>query len=288
MKIKEGPQKATINVAVKEVKADNRYMTMIGSSEILDRDQEAFDTAGWDLKNYKKNPVILFGHDKRQPPVAKSNKTYIDGKELIFEIEFPEDGVYPFADTVRKLYAGGFMRASSVGFIPKKWEFGDGKPDRPRVKYLEQELLELSLVPVPSNPAALVTAKELREAWDKNAITTDEMTLFCEKVMSFVRPADKDAGCELTEFEKMIGDLTKAFEEFKADVEKRFGDLMKADEATAKRFVEFEAKFKELGNGSYVDLLLKDRRRDGDEAPEADSPAAKLGIALRSMKTGEL
>lgn len=285
--IEQVAQKASINFQVKEVnKSDDRFMTMVGSSEILDRDQEAFETAGWDLRNYKKNPVILFGHDKRQPAIAKSNKTYINGTELLFDIEFPEAGVYPFADTIRKLYAGGFMRASSVGFIPKKWEFGDGKPNRPLVKYLEQELLELSLVPVPANPAALVAGKELREAWDKNAISTDDMTLFCEKVMGLVRPAPE--GCELSAEEKAIGELTKSFEAFKAAVEQRFGDLSKANDETLKALLSYEAKFKELGNGSYVDLVLKDRRRVGDEAPEAESPAAKLGEVLRSMKTGAL
>ncbi len=52
------------------------------------------------------------------------------------------------------------MRAVSVGFIPLKWEDGNGggqlgEPALPRRRYLEQELLEVSAVAIPANPDAL-------------------------------------------------------------------------------------------------------------------------------------
>ena len=80
---------------------------------------------------------------------------------LQFDIQFPEEGTYPFADMILSLYNQGIINASSVGFIPLEWEPIEEKDEetgekfRRGRKYLKQELLELSGVPVPSNPNAI-------------------------------------------------------------------------------------------------------------------------------------
>ena len=131
---------------------------MIGSTESLDRDGESIALDAWDIKQFKKNPIILPQHNYSRPAIGKAKDVRIKDGALVFKIEFPEDGVNPEADTYRKLYKAGFMNASSVGFIPKSWEDGDGKKT-PFRKFTKVELLELSLVSVPSNPTALMTAK---------------------------------------------------------------------------------------------------------------------------------
>ena len=152
---------------VNEVNVDKDYdgkalgdleIEMIGSTESQDRDGESIDIKAWDLKNFKKNPVILPQHDYRKPAIGKASSIKIVDGKLMFKIEFPEDGINPEADVYRKLYKSGFMNASSVGFIPKEWVDGDGKKT-PFRKFTKVELLELSLVSVPSNPTALMSAK---------------------------------------------------------------------------------------------------------------------------------
>jgi hypothetical protein len=86
----------------------------------------------------------------------------------MFRIEFSEEGINPEADIYRKLYKTGFMNASSVGFQPKEWEDGDGKKT-PYRTFKKQELLELSLVSVPANSDALVTAKS------KGIVSSEEL-----------------------------------------------------------------------------------------------------------------
>jgi hypothetical protein len=58
------------------------------------------------------------------------------------------------------------MNATSVGFMPnrEKMVFGDFEKGEPRVTFKEQELLELSLVSIPANPAAMLTQ---RKSFDK-------------------------------------------------------------------------------------------------------------------------
>lgn len=176
-------------------------LIMIGSTAGIDRDGESIDPTAWDLKQFKKNPVILPQHDYRKPAIGKAKDVkMVDGK-LTFKIEFPEDGVNPEADIYRKLYKSGFMNASSVGFIGKEWVDGDGKKS-PFRKFTKVELLELSLVSIPANPEAITQAKaflndeeikffetELEKSNDPNLILNDEHVKQHSEIMEFIEEA---------------------------------------------------------------------------------------------------
>jgi len=154
---------------VKEV-AD-RTLQFIGSTEAQDRDGEVIKADGWDLKNYKKNPIFMWAHRYVDPPIGRAKRVWVDREtaELKFNIEFAPPETYEFADTIYKLYKGGFLKATSVGFFPDKDGIIEGDGEKaPRRTYTKQELLELSGVPVPSNPEALVSAR------DAGVITTKE------------------------------------------------------------------------------------------------------------------
>ena len=140
-------------------------LEFVGSVESTkDRDGEVIKADGWDLVNYKKNPIVLWAHDYSAPPIGKATSVKVSKGQLIFTVKFADAETYPFADTIYKLCKGGFLNATSVGFIPKEWETGKKENDPSRT-YLKQELLELSIVPVPSNPDAL------RNAVDSGVIT---------------------------------------------------------------------------------------------------------------------
>ena len=149
------------NCEVKKV--GERQYEFTASTADMDRDGEVIDVSGWDLKNFKKNPVIMFAHDYRTLPIGKATKIGVKDGKLMDVVEFPPEGTYEFADTVARLVDAGYLKTQSVGFIPKKWEDGDMEDDdsrgkKPRRTYTKQELLEISIVPVPSNPNALMNA----------------------------------------------------------------------------------------------------------------------------------
>jgi HK97 family phage prohead protease len=170
--------KKLLDVDIKE--AGERVLQFIGSSETPDRDGEVILSSGWDLKNYKKNPVFLWAHRYDQPPVGRATKVKVKDGQLVFDVEFAPRETYEFADTIYKLYKGGFLHATSVGFLPIDFEDGDGQKT-PRRTFKKQELLELSGCPVPSQPDALrlacdsgvVTVKQLQDA---GLITKPEVT----------------------------------------------------------------------------------------------------------------
>lgn len=148
---------------VKEISP--RVLEFVGSTEALDRQGDKVRASGWNLKNYMKNPVFQWAHDYSAPPIGRAVKVWVEGKKLMFHIEFADRDTYEFADTIYRLYKGGFLKATSVGFIPLDWEGKSGEDDVPKWEgniFTKQELLELSGCPVPANPEALATAKSKR------------------------------------------------------------------------------------------------------------------------------
>lgn len=146
-------------------------LDFIASNEALDRFGEVILADGWRLENYRRNPVFQNAHQYGDIlfTLGKALVTEVrempGGPALFQRIEFAVE-VNPMARIAYGLYRGGYLNAVSVGFIPLRWEDGDGdaprsnapRSDAPRPlrrRYLEQELLEVSAVGIPANPEAL-------------------------------------------------------------------------------------------------------------------------------------
>ncbi len=136
---------------------DAPVMDFIASDESLDRYDEVISIDGWQLDNFKANPVIPDCHDYSSISKILGRAQSIgvaDGK-LVNRVEFCVDN--PMGNLAYKMARGGFIKSQSVGFIPLEWVNGAGK-DEPGRKYTKQELLEVSLVVVPANPGATIGA----------------------------------------------------------------------------------------------------------------------------------
>ena len=130
-----------------------RSFTFRVSTGDVDRDHDRIPPASWDISQFMANPVILWSHKHEIPPIGRARDVRIVKNGLIAEIEFPPPGIHPLADTISGLVAEGFLKATSVGFIPGKTtpnEFGGLDFQYP------VELVEISPCAVPSNPGALL------------------------------------------------------------------------------------------------------------------------------------
>lgn len=139
---------------------DDQY-EFIASDESVDRYGDIVRADGWELKNYKRNPIVLFQHQSSNP-VGISTKAWIESKALLCRIKLAAEGTSPFIDSLRKLLAQRIIRAVSVGFRPTKPPnyVRDEQNDRVTgYEFIGQELLEISLVTVPANANALNMAK---------------------------------------------------------------------------------------------------------------------------------
>ena len=152
----------------------DRVVRFVASDETPDRVGDVIEVSGWNLTNYKKNPVVLWGHDSNNtPPIGKAVNVRRgigpDGKPaLLPSIEFAPKEAHPFAETVYQLTKGGFLNAVSVGFMPRSTkaisdaERQDLGMPKYGMFYDSADLLEISVVSVPANPSALITgAKSL-------------------------------------------------------------------------------------------------------------------------------
>ena len=139
---------------IKQFDEEQRSFWAVASTATPDRFGDVIKQDGWILDQFKKNPVIPWGHDYSKPPVARAEEIYVQDGKLVFLVKFPEPGTYDLADTVFELYKQGFLRAFSVGFMPLEYEFNENGG----LTYSKQELLEISAVTVPANPEALMLA----------------------------------------------------------------------------------------------------------------------------------
>lgn len=135
----------------------HRRMTFTISTGAVDRDGDTLDPKGWVLDAYRRNPTVLFGHDYHSLPVAKTIDIQATDRALIATAEFPPKGVYPFADQVYDMLKHGFLNATSVGFQALEHEPATDR--KSGFNFRKQELLEYSIVPIPSNPEALISQR---------------------------------------------------------------------------------------------------------------------------------
>ena len=138
-------------------KASDGSFTAIASTNSVDRHGEVVDNNGWDLKAYKKNPVILWGHDHNEPAIGVSKKTWIEGtgKQAKLMITPLLHDVTEKARAIKALIDLGVIKTLSVGFKPL--ESPDG------ITFTKNELLEVSMVNVPANADAMMMAyKDLK------------------------------------------------------------------------------------------------------------------------------
>ena len=147
-------------VYTSEIKGiDDKEMTLTAyvSTATIDRSNEILDPNGVDLTNYKKNPVVLWAHNYEMPPIGKALWVKRDGEGVLSKVKFAST---EFAQEIFQLYKEGFLKAFSVGFIPKTHEDKMNKSGDNIRTFTKWEMLEYSAVPVPANPDAIALAMQ--------------------------------------------------------------------------------------------------------------------------------
>ena len=161
-------------------KLPERTLAWTVSTEARDRDNDRIMQSGWDLKAYLKNPVVMWSHDYSLPPIGRSIATWIEGVDktkgrnspaprLRMLKQFTSQDENPDGFKIFKLAEAGFIKTASVGFIPREAEpdpefkVGENEeaPFLTPLLFRKQELLESSVVSIPSNPEALQSAKSV-------------------------------------------------------------------------------------------------------------------------------
>jgi HK97 family phage prohead protease len=153
----------------------------IASTEDEDRDKDIIRQDGWDLKNFKKNPMVPWSHNYWGIPVAKSLRTWVDktDKKLMFKPKF--DANDDQSVKIFDKYKNGFLTSFSVGFRGIEFEARDNEdPWWGGKEFTKQELLEISAVTVPANPNATVSIHGMSDDDKKNLLQLGFESQFVE------------------------------------------------------------------------------------------------------------
>ena len=122
------------------------------STGAMDSHGERINVDGIDLRQFKQNPVVLWGHDGFNLPIAKATKVWKEAGKLMARAKF-----YLKDEFARKVYdyiVDGYLNAVSIGGMVDEWGT-DG------ITIQKMTMKEFSVVSVPANPEALVAAKSL-------------------------------------------------------------------------------------------------------------------------------
>lgn len=154
------------------------------------RDGLSLDMAGAQVDDYLRNPVVLWAHDYygTRLPIGRTAGLRVLKKSIKARIVFDMDD--PFAAEVARKYEDGFLNTVSIG-----WNIIEVE-GRNVTKW---DLLDISAVPVPGDPAALierqaVAVRALGESLLDPTVTLDDP----DATLRAVFGTDEDEGEWLT------------------------------------------------------------------------------------------
>ena len=148
-----------------------RLVPMTLTKEMRDRDNDIISVRGLDVTSFRKdNPVLLFAHNARELPIGRMfnvKKILNDGadrRRVEGDAGFLNRDLSKLGDTIFRLMTmrPRVLNMGSIGFRTMKAEIDrelmeeDGQFG---ILFEKTELLEFSIVPVGSNPGALVGAR---------------------------------------------------------------------------------------------------------------------------------
>jgi len=137
------------------------------STPVVDQSNEFIEASVLDMSTYDLNPVLMFCHDHKSPPIGIAKhyrlKPYTNGFNGLWVEQYDFNPNSERAVEIYQAYKAGYMRGFSVGFRPTGWRNMTreelrkaGEDPTKRAKWLNGGLLiEISAIPIPDNQLAL-------------------------------------------------------------------------------------------------------------------------------------
>jgi len=161
---------------IRKVDEEKRTVEFVASDNSVDSYNTVIPVDKWDLTRYQNNGIVGYMHDVYGASWTKSadpddiigkGEAFVEDDKLIVRITFEPKDLNERADKIFRKIQFGSLHAVSVGFrATKKGHMGDEeRGEDPKVYYYNgQELLEVSVVNIPSNANALKRSMEEEEA----------------------------------------------------------------------------------------------------------------------------
>jgi HK97 family phage prohead protease len=278
----------------KTVASNGDGLEFVLSDATVDRYGDIVDPAGWDLRNFKKNPIALFGHNSNFP-IGKWTELRVEGGKLLGKLNLAKRGTSYRLDELIGLVEQGILRAVSVGFRPLKSEPIDPEKPYGAQRYVKSELLETSLVSVPANPAALSLAKSMNVSDEIMTLAFGEHAETRRRDMLNGEHADNckhEAGASPSTKAKAMKTVSQRLEEAQNKLavrQQRHADLINADELDTEALEAVTADIERLEK--EVEVLTDSEAKIAKGAAGAAKPNINrrpLGFPQKEVKPFDL
>lgn len=266
----DGVVRRQVDISVRGIDEEKRSVEVVASTDTLDAHGDVVEQK-FKLQRYRRNPVVLWMHNmfgffdgstgEDFFPVGRAEKVKVEDGQLVATLVF---GSADYSERAEKCWLGfkeRILRAVSIGFRPGKIfeEEIDGKK---RFRLTDNELFEISVVPIPSNPDAV--AKSI-------AFEHEQLHRIAERTgNSKASPGETETS---TMDEK---ELQNQLEQTKADLAVAKAAAKRAEEereALAKKLEETEATLAETAKS--IEGLTKARDEAVQRAEKAEDQNIK-------------
>jgi HK97 family phage prohead protease len=274
---------------------EKRTVRVIASTDSIDSYDERVEQ-DWDLKRYKKNPVVLYGHNRvgflglggdpnHTLPIGYATEVKISDGHLEATLNFVDEAANPMAERVWQGFIQKSIRAVSVGFRPHSVHVEKDK-DQETVVLSDNELYEISAVPIPANADAVALSTDERRteraALLARAAAKTNQPVSREPAPAAPKSAPKENSMTDAEIKALQDQLAAKTAELTAlqqvlDTEKSAHAKTAAELQTAKSKVEgLEAKSTE--QATAIETLTKANKVFEDAAKVAEAAAAEKDV----------
>lgn len=189
------PKQPTIIRAISQTRASDDTYEFVISDESVDRHGTVILASAWNVENYNRNGIVAYMHDAHNrndvDKIIGKGSVRQEGGQLIGTIEFESVELTgnELADKIRRKIDFGSLSATSVGFIPKSGHWGDEeRSEDPDIYYFDDvELIEFSIVNIPSNPNAVKRDAGLGDYLSEHKKQDDNEDKDSSKALALVR-----------------------------------------------------------------------------------------------------
>lgn len=230
----------SLGLHVRGVSEKERTAEFVASTDALDSYGEVVEQV-WILDRFKSNPVILYAHNQKELPIGKCIYIAVEKGQLICNIQFASKEANPLAENVWQSVLEQTLRAVSVGFHSHsfRWE----KKDNDEYLVLsDNELMEISVVPIPANPEAVLReraalySERKRKNMDHDKEELMKARLAKEAAEAELAKANKqlaESSVKLAGLSERESSLTKSLEESKTKADSLEKSLKEANDKIA-------------------------------------------------------
>lgn len=273
----DGLTRRVFGVSIKAGSIDEnaRSVRVVASTEALDSYDEIVDQS-WDLTRYERNPVVLYSHNsigflgpmraEDTLPIGSASDVRVVNGALEATLSFVDAAANPMAERVWQGFRQGSLRAVSVGFRPRDRvaEMRDGVET---IRLKNNELFEISAVPIPANAEAVARANQSAQRRNNNAAEAEENTMLDEKQIAALtaenaalKAASETHAKALGEAEKRASEAEQSRDEAKAAAQSATERAAKAEAGLIK--AEVQALVGKKITPAQVDDFVKLRSTD--------------------------